>query len=83
MLMRKFACCYAQSKYGARHFRTNVVRVETQEQFYEVVEKYFPRELDPSLMKSKLESEETAQDDESVEGEPTESCSDLGESCCE
>lgn len=53
MLMRKFACCYAQSKHGARHFRTNVVRVETQEQFYEVVEKYFPRELDPRAIKLK------------------------------
>ena len=83
MLMRKFACCYAQSKYGARHFRTNVVRVETQEQFYEVVEKYFPRELDPSMIKSKLESGDGAQDVESAEVEQTESCSDLGESCCE
>ncbi|HUP82133.1 MAG TPA: hypothetical protein VM260_26510, partial [Pirellula sp.] len=45
--------CYAQSKHGARHFRTNVVRVETQEQFYEVVEKYFPRELDPKEIKLK------------------------------
>jgi len=53
MLMRKFACCYAQSKHGARHCRTNVVRVETQEQFYEVVEKYFPRELDSRAIKLK------------------------------
>jgi tRNA-dihydrouridine synthase B len=43
MLMRKFACCYAQSKHGARHFRAHISRVENQEQFYEVVERYFPR----------------------------------------
>lgn len=48
LLMRKFACCYAQSKHGARHFRTHVAHVETPEQFYEVVEKYFPKHIDPS-----------------------------------
>jgi tRNA-dihydrouridine synthase B len=48
MLMRKFACCYAQNKHGARHFRTHVGKVETPEQFYEVVEKYFPKYIDPS-----------------------------------
>jgi tRNA-dihydrouridine synthase B len=46
MLMRKFACCYAQSKPGARHFRAHISRVETQDQFYAVVEKYFPRQSD-------------------------------------
>jgi len=84
MLMRKFACCYAQSKYGARHFRTNVVRVETQEQFYEVVEKYFPRELDPSAMKSKLESNDGLQGEVSAEVEVSDdTCSESGEGCCE
>jgi tRNA-dihydrouridine synthase B len=48
LLMRKFACCYAQSKHGARHFRTHVAHVETPQQFYEVVEKYFPKHIDPS-----------------------------------
>lgn len=43
MLMRKFACCYAQGKYGARHFRTHVARVSTTAEFREVVERYFPR----------------------------------------
>jgi tRNA-dihydrouridine synthase B len=47
MLMRKFACCYAQNKHGARHFRTHVGRVETPEQFYEVVDRYFPKFADP------------------------------------
>jgi tRNA-dihydrouridine synthase B len=48
LLMRKFACCYAQSKHGARHFRTHVAHVETPAQFYEVVAKYFPKHIDPS-----------------------------------
>ena len=74
MLMRKFACCYAQSKHGARHFRTNVVRVETQEQFYEVVEKYFPRELDPSTKRPIVDVESNAELDEV--------CSEPGEDCC-
>jgi len=74
MLMRKFACCYAQSKHGARHFRTNVVRVETPEQFYEVVEKYFPRELDPNKTNPHLP------DSGSSTAEPQD-CIDEG--CCE
>jgi hypothetical protein len=41
-LMRKFACCYAQGKPGARHFRTNVVTVSTPAEFKEVVDRYFP-----------------------------------------
>ena len=76
MLMRKFACCYAQSKHGARHFRTHVVRVETQEEFYGVVEKYFPRELDPSSVRAKSSGLETAQQD-------AEACTVLDEDCCE
>ena len=48
LLMRKFACCYAQSKHGARHFRTHVAHVESPEQFHEVVEKYFPKFVDPT-----------------------------------
>ena len=44
MLMRKFACCYAQSKKGARAFRTHVAHVATPEEFLRVVESYFPRD---------------------------------------
>jgi len=43
-LMRKYACCYAQGKFGARLFRTHVAHVETPEDFYRVVEDHFPRE---------------------------------------
>ena len=44
MLMRKYACCYAQGLFGARHFRTHVGKVSTPEEFFQVVEEYFPRE---------------------------------------
>jgi tRNA-dihydrouridine synthase B len=43
-LMRKFACCYAQGKAGARHFRTRVAHVESPEEFYQVVDETFPRD---------------------------------------
>lgn len=42
LLMRKFACCYAQAKPGARHFRSAVANVSTPAEFYEAVEKHFP-----------------------------------------
>jgi tRNA-dihydrouridine synthase B len=44
VLMRKYACCYAQGRRGARHFRTHVARVESREAFHRVVEEHFPRE---------------------------------------
>ncbi len=43
-LMRKFACCYAQGRPGAREFRKHVAKVDTPEQFAHVVETYFPRQ---------------------------------------
>ncbi len=42
-LMRKYACCYAQGCYGARTFRTHVAKVSSQEEFYSVVEEFFPQ----------------------------------------
>ncbi len=42
VLMRKFACCYAQGKPGARYFRTYVAHVSTAAEFYRVVQDYFP-----------------------------------------
>jgi tRNA-dihydrouridine synthase B len=42
LLMRKFAACYAQGKYGARLFRTHVQNVEDREQFLAVVRDHFP-----------------------------------------
>jgi tRNA-dihydrouridine synthase B len=42
VLMRKYACCYAQGKRGARFFRTHVANVSTAEEFYGVVAEHFP-----------------------------------------
>lgn len=43
-LMRKFACCYAQGRPGARMFRTKVAKVEDPAEFYSIVENHFPRD---------------------------------------
>ncbi len=43
-LMRRYACCYAQGRYGARAFRTHVAKVNSTAEFYAVVEEYFPKE---------------------------------------
>ncbi len=45
-LMRKFACCYAQGRPGARLFRTKVAKVDSPQEFYEIVESTFPRDED-------------------------------------
>jgi tRNA-dihydrouridine synthase B len=42
LLMRKFACCYAQGRRGARDFRANVARVCSPPEFIEAVKRYFP-----------------------------------------
>lgn len=42
LLMRKYACCYAQGKPGARHFRAHVAKVNSPTEFHEVVQEYFP-----------------------------------------
>ncbi|TWT75809.1 putative tRNA-dihydrouridine synthase [Posidoniimonas polymericola] len=44
VLMRKYACCYAQGRRGAREFRKHVATIETADQFYAVVRDYFPSE---------------------------------------
>ena len=43
LLMRKYACCYAQGMRGARNFRAQIGVVQTREQFYQIVEDSFPR----------------------------------------
>ena len=45
VLMRKFSCCYAAGLHGARKFRTHVARVSSKEEFYDVVENWFPKEV--------------------------------------
>lgn len=49
VLMRKYACCYAQGRPGAREFRKYVATIQTSEEFYDVVERYFPRD-EPALL---------------------------------
>ena len=50
LLMRKFACSYAQGLPGAREFRGKVSRVQTREDFLEVMRTTFPTQdrLDPA-----------------------------------
>jgi tRNA-dihydrouridine synthase B len=43
VLMRKYACCYAQGRPGAREFRKYVATVQSPEEFRDVVARYFPR----------------------------------------
>jgi tRNA-dihydrouridine synthase B len=45
LLMRKFACCYAQGRPGAREFRGSVARITTPQEFYDAVERFFPRHV--------------------------------------
>ncbi len=42
LLMRKYACCYAQGRRGAREFRSRVVKVTTPVEFRQIVTDYFP-----------------------------------------
>jgi len=44
VLMRKFACCYANGRPGARAFRGMVSKVSNAQEFHSIVEHYFPRE---------------------------------------
>jgi len=41
VLMRKYAACYAQGKYGARHFRSAISRINTAAEFYDLVNQFF------------------------------------------
>jgi tRNA-dihydrouridine synthase B len=44
ILMRKFACCYAQGRPGVRDFRSEVAKIVVREDFYDAVERHFPRD---------------------------------------
>jgi tRNA-dihydrouridine synthase B len=43
VLMRKYACCYAQGRPGAREFRMRASQVSSPAEFHAVVEQYFPQ----------------------------------------
>ena len=49
MLMRKYACCYAAGRRGARQFRAYAAKAPTPAAFREIVERFFPGADDPSL----------------------------------
>jgi tRNA-dihydrouridine synthase B len=49
VMMRRFACCYAQGCPGARVFRDKVARVSTAEQFAQVVQDHFPKRPEEEL----------------------------------
>jgi tRNA-dihydrouridine synthase B len=42
VLMRKYACCYAQGRPGAREFRKYIATIGSPEAFFQVVAQYFP-----------------------------------------
>ena len=44
VLMRKYACCYAAGRPGAREFRTYAAKVSSPEEFHSIVDRYFPRD---------------------------------------
>lgn len=44
ILMRKFACCYAQGRPRVREFRKHIANIQTPPDFLDAVENYFPRE---------------------------------------
>jgi len=44
LLMRKYACTYAQGRRGARQFRTQVAKVSSASEFHDVVARYFPKD---------------------------------------
>jgi nifR3 family TIM-barrel protein/four helix bundle protein len=44
ILMRKYACCYAAGRRGARTFRSRIAQVGSPAEFAEIVQQHFPRE---------------------------------------
>jgi tRNA-dihydrouridine synthase B len=44
LLMRKYACCYAQGRAGAREFRSRIGKVSMPGEFRGVVDAWFPTE---------------------------------------
>lgn len=53
-LMRRYACCYAQGRKGARKFRTYAAKVQNAKEFYDVVETWFPK--DEELIDQRLKT---------------------------
>ncbi len=49
-LMRRYACCYAQGRPGARHFRTHVAKVKDASDFHRIVQEYFPTDKEAATV---------------------------------
>lgn len=49
IMMRRFACCYAQGCRGARAFRDRIARVSTPQEFAHVVRQHFPEQPQEGL----------------------------------
>ena len=49
VLMRKYACCYAQGRRGARDFRKYVATVASPDEFHRVVAEYFPADAEVEI----------------------------------
>jgi tRNA-dihydrouridine synthase B len=73
ILMRKFACCYAQGRPGAREFRGAVAGVSAPAEFHEVVARYFPRVASFAELKDRQ-----AREAREAVGE---ACEAVGEAC--
>jgi tRNA-dihydrouridine synthase B len=43
LLMRKYSCCYAQGRRGAREFRAHASRCTSTREFVHIVENFFPK----------------------------------------
>ncbi len=66
-LMRKYACCYAQGKPGARNFRSLVAQVSTPEEFHRVVEETFPKDQPEDSPREELSRENASHEKDSHE----------------
>lgn len=50
LLMRKYACCYAQGRAGAREFRSRIVKSIKPAEFLAIVTEFFPRDTPQSQL---------------------------------
>ncbi len=49
VLMRKYACCYAQGRPGAREFRKHIATITSPDEFRVIVDRYFPQAVQSPL----------------------------------
>jgi len=61
VLMRKYACCYAQGRPHSRQFRVAVTHATNRAEFHEVVERHFPRPRSLNHATADVRKEEAGQ----------------------